>query len=183
MPVRGTFWKYHNFYDLYQAQRTTLSLDKNSCEEKFGVVAFLCNREKIAYLTIKKKLKYVLLGEIQFSCSYGLRGKISRFWLFMKVFTLLIKIPDSYFRVDHNLHLLKVRAGHWFSSTVEWILAEKIKKNKFSFDIFSGKCQGFASVEQLKLSGHLTHNVNKVGNNAKTVSSVICLYVFSKVSK
>lgn len=61
------------------------------------------------------------------------------------------------------------------------MLAENIKK-KISVDLFSGKYQGFASEEQLKLSGHLTHNVNKKGNNAKTVSSVICLYVFSKVS-
>lgn len=30
MTVRGTFWKYHNFHDLYQAQRMTLSLDKKT---------------------------------------------------------------------------------------------------------------------------------------------------------
>lgn len=38
-------------------------------------------------------------------------------------------------------------------------------------------------MEQLKLSGHLTHNVNKVGNNTKTVSSVIHLCVLFKAVK
>lgn len=59
------------------------------------------------------------------------------------------------------------------------MLAENIKK-KFTVDLFSGKCQSSASVEQLKLSRHLTHSVNKVGNSARTVSSVVCLYVFFK---
>lgn len=53
--MRETFWKYHNFYDLYQAVRINLSLEKNCCEKKLRVIAFLCNREKIAYLTVKNK--------------------------------------------------------------------------------------------------------------------------------
>lgn len=63
------------------------------------------------------------------------------------------------------------------------MFAENIKKKITLLIICPGKCQVFASVEQLKLSGHLTYNVNKVGNNAKTVYSVISLYVFFKVVK